>query len=562
MRGKLPRYAKRHKKPNQGNRTDNLVGSGHTPQSKPFLDEELPFRHTPLDLKSNSIRLLKLLPGRDEYNRIRCELRHATIADDYTCLSYEWGTQKNMGLITINGHPYHVGENLLHFLSLASSDTAQQNNLGMPTKLINEDRSRQVLDLGSSVRSLWIDAICIDQSNFDERNHQVAQMGFIFRRARQVFTWLGNDSKHSGKWFPRIRQHQLINICTGRVSNEEELESCRTRIGNNTYWKRAWIIQEIMLAKYIFIIWGKDAVDVIDVREQLCHAIMSTEDLSSRSWQDLLISREKYLEEDSGWSREVLLAEGTLLRNLAMFREHKCGVPRDRIFALLSISTDANKFQIDYLKPIWDLAIAVMKNSGPLFCLCHAVLVLTTLRLHCTCSNRYFKSFQATSFTLGACSCELCGSQLKPLDKYLSGETDECMETYICCLGCTHEPQPGIRDEFAPKYGHVIIAKSQLESRPGDPQVWYMPDSNFPETTVAEDYGKQAQLSKWIINQHFRLDRQNLSRIHVTLHGLREMAGLRSSLAETDQAMKKTLNDVCHGQGRVDRPISSGHGWI
>jgi hypothetical protein len=40
-------------------------------------------------------------------------------------------------------------------------------------------------------RTLWIDAICINQSNTNERNHQVSQMGQIYRNARRVVVWIG-----------------------------------------------------------------------------------------------------------------------------------------------------------------------------------------------------------------------------------------------------------------------------------------------------------------------------------------------------------------------------------
>ena len=40
---------------------------------------------------------------------------------------------------------------------------------------------------------LWVDQICIDQSSNKERNHQVAMMGDIYRRATETYMWLGPD---------------------------------------------------------------------------------------------------------------------------------------------------------------------------------------------------------------------------------------------------------------------------------------------------------------------------------------------------------------------------------
>jgi hypothetical protein len=42
-------------------------------------------------------------------------------------------------------------------------------------------------------RTIWIDLICIDQSNDTERGHQVALMGQIYRKAQRTIAWLGHD---------------------------------------------------------------------------------------------------------------------------------------------------------------------------------------------------------------------------------------------------------------------------------------------------------------------------------------------------------------------------------
>tara|TARA_R110002060_G_scaffold37273_5_gene48340 strand:+ start:236 stop:670 length:435 start_codon:yes stop_codon:yes gene_type:complete len=53
------------------------------------------------------------------------------------------------------------------------------------------------LRLDNSNRILWIDAICINQNDESERNHQVTQMGQIFSRASRVLAWLGLDDPNT-----------------------------------------------------------------------------------------------------------------------------------------------------------------------------------------------------------------------------------------------------------------------------------------------------------------------------------------------------------------------------
>jgi hypothetical protein len=100
--------------------------------------------------------------------RVQCEVRHATVNCSYICLSYVWGAPDRGHLINMNKKSFWVRENLLNFLEAAS----------------RKHRLRS--------QWLWIDALCIDQDNVAERNHQVQQMGLIFSRAEEVISWLGN----------------------------------------------------------------------------------------------------------------------------------------------------------------------------------------------------------------------------------------------------------------------------------------------------------------------------------------------------------------------------------
>ena len=53
------------------------------------------------------------------------------------------------------------------------------------------------LRLPYQTRTLWIDAICIDQDDNEERNQQVQMMARIYTRAKEVCIWLGEDSDES-----------------------------------------------------------------------------------------------------------------------------------------------------------------------------------------------------------------------------------------------------------------------------------------------------------------------------------------------------------------------------
>ena len=51
----------------------------------------------------------------------------------------------------------------------------------------------------SNDRILWIDAICINQSDIQERNAQVRQMLDIYKSATRMVVWLGEGDRDSDK---------------------------------------------------------------------------------------------------------------------------------------------------------------------------------------------------------------------------------------------------------------------------------------------------------------------------------------------------------------------------
>jgi hypothetical protein len=53
------------------------------------------------------------------------------------------------------------------------------------------------LHLAEEERILWIDAVCINQNDIWERNHQVGFMSFIYRQAYHVIAWLGPETETS-----------------------------------------------------------------------------------------------------------------------------------------------------------------------------------------------------------------------------------------------------------------------------------------------------------------------------------------------------------------------------
>ena len=196
---------------------------------------------------SEEVRLLCLHPrSREFHNSIECTIKHVKLSDkpDYEALSYMWGPKENSKTIELGGNTYNVRENLWSAL--------------YHLRLDDEDRI------------LWIDAICINQDDVEERNYQVSQMGRIYSNASRVVVWLGaSDPKCSlaisvlsktgedSDWASFSNSSILCPPATEKgITKLEAIKSLCYR----EYWTRLWIIQEILLATEILICCGDETV--------------------------------------------------------------------------------------------------------------------------------------------------------------------------------------------------------------------------------------------------------------------------------------------------------------
>jgi hypothetical protein len=89
-------------------------------------------------------------------------------APEYEAVSYAWSQNDSTSSIICNGQ----------ILSIASNVKAML----------------QDLQKADSVGTFWIDSICIDQTSIPEKNMQVPKMSSIYREARLVWIWLGEES--------------------------------------------------------------------------------------------------------------------------------------------------------------------------------------------------------------------------------------------------------------------------------------------------------------------------------------------------------------------------------
>lgn len=124
-----------------------------------------PFLYSALNDPSKDGRLINLHPSSSEdilvYNLMNIK---AAAMPEYEALSYVWGPRSLTREITVKAETKYIRENLWSALY----------HMQLPLKPL----------------VLWIDAICIDQENMDERNHQVRLVGKIYTGATTILVWL------------------------------------------------------------------------------------------------------------------------------------------------------------------------------------------------------------------------------------------------------------------------------------------------------------------------------------------------------------------------------------
>jgi hypothetical protein len=187
---------------------------------------------------SNEIRLLYLQPG-SSGDKVKCTIKHAKLSDQpqYEALSYMWGPHDCLQTILVNDFNINVRENM--WLAL------------------------QHLRLNAKTRVLWVDAICINQQNIHERNHQVTQMGKIYNQAKAVIVWLGSSDSASELAFKLLSCAEWIEFVKPPMDSAKIVVGTQKltsfySILTRDYWTRLWIIQEFLMAKDFTLQCGND----------------------------------------------------------------------------------------------------------------------------------------------------------------------------------------------------------------------------------------------------------------------------------------------------------------
>jgi hypothetical protein len=238
-------------------------------------------------LKEDQIRLLQIEPASDASRGVRCNLNVISLSDrpDYFALSYTWGPpyaghykheKKEKGIHQPKGEQ-SKGENdsLRHEAHETTGEHIFCNGKKISvTRSLYDFLVRCSKDPKQILHGpLWVDAICINQIDLQERNHQVNIMAEIYKAASCVVVWLGPEEDSTPLAFELIEalvsvspaeRLKILPNCVLQGSSNVLLNSSHwralARLFERAWFNRAWVIQEVTFARQIKVFCGTHMV--------------------------------------------------------------------------------------------------------------------------------------------------------------------------------------------------------------------------------------------------------------------------------------------------------------
>lgn len=388
--------------------------------------------YKPLDPERRQIRLLHLQPGSGD-SALNFALEVASLLDEslskYEAISYCWDTTARDRIDVGNGtrkpqlhkHPRPAGTmiTMLRKVSklatkwIAADGPGSQPHNGPSSHLHGDgqespEKRRESLETSRSdpprtiptstlqalrrfrhqdaVRTLWIDAICINQSLISERNQQVTEMRTIYSKAERTLAWLGEDDGTVAASIASVNailkhvrseaSHQQLHTSNDDESLSSTLNAqALHRLFSRPWFTRVWVQQEVVLARHAICVIGSHQIEWKDLAQ-------------AGQWIALRSRGPNFLVHPPGlWVLEILShlrkpgtetsAKADWFDILSLAYNLQCTDPRDQIYGFLGLLPEStpfpSKLRPDYAKSTTevsrDITRVILEASGDLECL-------------------------------------------------------------------------------------------------------------------------------------------------------------------------------------------------
>ena len=313
-------------------------------------------------LGDSQIRLVSFKKDHGGSGAFELQLEHfeSSNVPSYIALSYVWGDPTNTRPVNVNGRDFNVTQNLyealLHISELSS--------------VFEEGLSRRS-ESGQADLFLWLDALCINQSDIDEKSKQVPRMTEIFSSAYTVLIWLGTFEKlgrkilgielllhllESTSPLDQFTRPTLTFLLTPEPRDPADvairLVETYMEIMGNDWFRRGWVVQEYALSQQkpcgllgnaLFSFQSLNAVGSV-----LSELLLERQDDLLKDWTDTLGLNPEILNQFAFGPtciRELIASrefqDKSLANQLLSIIMNQCpkltAVPHDKIYGLLGM---------------------------------------------------------------------------------------------------------------------------------------------------------------------------------------------------------------------------------
>ncbi|KAB5527980.1 heterokaryon incompatibility protein-domain-containing protein [Coniochaeta sp. 2T2.1] len=301
-------------------------------------------------LAGKEIRLLTFEPDQQTDTPLRLRMRHVDLREleqerhGYHALSYACGTGPKDIHIVVNDANFMISSEL--------------------------EKALRHLRLYSNTNSIWVDAICISQSDLDERADQVLMMKEIYESAARAVVWLGEERPGQTEIAVSFLRERIRVDDEGNLVDELEANTKLAGSVNDPacdaawkelyyhifqapWWKRIWVVQEVAVAKRVDVLIGTHAFSwtfleravLVTVHYRVGQTLQgrypSAEVVrylpnarAKGDYRGRLAKRRRIPALDLPWWQIPILE--LLLNNISC----EATDPRDMIYSLLGLSTD------------------------------------------------------------------------------------------------------------------------------------------------------------------------------------------------------------------------------
>jgi hypothetical protein len=292
-----------------------------------------PFTYTPL--LANEIRLLTPVIEDDNIAWTLFTVQLDSRDLKFETLSYVWGSQDESFPIVCNKKLFWVHHNL-------------HTALPYLARRANPDE----------VLPIWIDAICINQNDDEEKVVQIRSMNQIYRRASRMWIWMG-IAEHPGcipdaistlSWLKQLNQDPSNSARVRGPSPkmfhlDPSVHKAVMHLIANPWYRRLWVTQELVLSNYTVALCGEYEISIDLLRDAQWplqgRRIGSNLKLSLDEIFDVWTSNRIFSAVSPGkklseaTSTEEVATLLICVANLSLYQQ--CLQPRDRVLGLLGL---------------------------------------------------------------------------------------------------------------------------------------------------------------------------------------------------------------------------------